>query len=366
MFVTKPAESPLSALKLTMQEKAKQDIAVYARALGFASVGFSSATLTQTAQAGLTAFLEAGCHGTMGWMAERSDQRADPKVLWPETGTVIALGMSYAPVENPLGNLDQPQIGNISVYARNRDYHDIIKGKLKQIAQRIVSRHGGMVKVFVDTAPVMEKPLARQAGLGWQGKHSNLVSRQHGSWLLLGEIFTTLVLPHDDPHPDRCGTCRRCLDACPTGAFPAPYRLDATRCVSYYTIEFHGPVPEPFRHAMGNRIYGCDDCLAVCPWNRFAVQASEAKLKARPELVAPRLDQLVQLDDTSFRLLFSGSPIKRIGRDRFIRNVLYAIGNSGDSSLLPKAQALTDDASDIVADAARWAVARLAEAQNPS
>ncbi|WP_072562615.1 tRNA epoxyqueuosine(34) reductase QueG [Granulibacter bethesdensis] len=349
-----------------MQEKAKRDIAVYARALGFASVGFSSATLTQTAQAGLTAFLEAGFHGTMGWMAERSDQRADPKVLWPETGTVIALGMSYAPVENPLANLDRPQIGNISVYARNRDYHDIIKGKLKQIAQRIVSRHGGMVKVFVDTAPVMEKPLARQAGLGWQGKHSNLVSRQHGSWLLLGEIFTTLVLPEDDPHPDRCGSCRRCLDACPTNAFPAPYRLDATRCVSYYTIEFHGPVPEPFRRAMGNRIYGCDDCLAVCPWNRFAAQASEAKLKARPELVSPQLDQLVQLDDAGFRLLFSGSPVKRIGRDRFIRNVLYAIGNSGDSSLLPKAQALTDDASAIVADAARWAVARLAEAQSPS
>lgn len=295
----------------------------------------------------------------MGWMAERSEQRAHPRTLWAEARSVIALGLSYAPEDDPLDALGRRDRGNISVYARGRDYHDVVKGMLKHLAQFVVSRFDVGVKVFVDTAPVMEKPLAQLAGLGWQGKHTNLVSRRHGSWLFLGEVYTTLDIPPDPPHPDRCGTCSRCLSACPTAAFPAAYRLDATRCISYLTIEHAGPIPHELRPLMGNRIYGCDDCLAVCPWNRFARASPHAKLRAREELTAPRLAELARLDDAAFRALFSGSPVKRIGRSRFVRNVLIAIGNSGEASLLPIASTLRTDADPVVAEAADWACARL-------
>ncbi len=295
----------------------------------------------------------------MGWLAARSNARGDPRTLWPDARSVIALGLSYAPEDDPLATLALPDRGTISVYARNRDYHDVVKGMLKHLAQFIVSRFGPAVKVFVDTAPVMEKPLAERAGIGWQGKHTNLVSRAHGSWLFLGEIYTTLEIAPDTPHRDHCGTCTRCLDICPTDAFPAPYRLDATRCISYLTIEHHGPIPHELRPLMGNRIYGCDDCLAVCPWNRFARATSHEKLRARADLTAPRLAELAGLDDAGFRTMFSGSPIKRIGRDRFVRNVLIAIGNSGDPSLRAVAARLTEDANAIVAEAARWACERL-------
>jgi epoxyqueuosine reductase len=326
-------------------------------------VGFAPAALGPEARARLKAFVAEGKHGDMGWLAERVDERSHPQSLWPEARSVICLGLSYAPDDDPLENLDRPEIGNISVYARNRDYHDLVKGLLKHLAQFIVSRFGPGVKVFVDTAPVMEKPLAEQAGLGWQGKHTNIVSREHGSWLFLGEIYTTLELPPDPPHPPRCGSCTRCLAACPTNAFPAPYRLDATRCISYLTIEHRGPIPLEFRAAMGNRIYGCDDCLAVCPWNRFAQATHEAKLQARDDLTSPRLADLAALDDAGFRALFAGSPIKRIGRDRFVRNVLIAIGNSGDFSLAPVARHLIADANPVVAEAAEWALARLRDGE---
>jgi len=333
-----------------------------ALALGFDAVGFAAAELGPEARARLGAFLAAGQHGDMGWLADRAEQRAHPRALWAEARSVIALGMSYAPEEDPRANLARPGIGNISVYARNRDYHDLVKGRLKHLAQFIVGRFGPEVKVFVDTAPVMEKPLAQRAGLGWQGKHTNLVSRAHGSWLFLGEIYTTLDLPRvDAPHADRCGSCDRCLRACPTDAFPAPYRLDATRCISYLTIEHKGPIPKALRPLMGNRIYGCDDCLAACPWNRFARAGREKALQARPDLVAPPLAELVQLDDAAFRARFAGSPIKRIGRNRFVRNVLIAIGNSGDPALLPAADRLRADPDPVVAEAACWAVATLSE-----
>jgi epoxyqueuosine reductase len=322
-------------------------------------VGFAPAALGPEARARLKTFVAEGKHGDMGWLAERVDERSHPQSLWPEARSVICLGLSYAPDDDPLENLDRPEIGNISVYARNRDYHDLVKGLLKHLAQFIVSRFGPDVKVFVDTAPVMEKPLAEQAGLGWQGKHTNIVSRQHGSWLFLGEIYTTLELPPDPPHPARCGSCTRCLAACPTNAFPAPYRLDATRCISYLTIEHRGPIPLEFRAAMGNRIYGCDDCLAICPWNRFARATHEAKLQARDDLTAPRLADLATLDDAGFRAMFAGSPIKRIGRNRFVRNVLIAIGNSNDLSLASVARHLVADANPVVAEAAEWALARL-------
>jgi epoxyqueuosine reductase len=331
-----------------------------AASLGFDATGFARAALPQEASARLQAFLAAGSHGEMAWLAARAAQRADPRALWPEVQSVISLGLSYAPQGDPLANLSHRQTGNISVYARNRDYHDIVKGKLKTLAQYIVATHGGAVKVFADTAPVMEKPLAEQAGLGWQGKHTNLVSRQHGSWLLLGEIYTTLNLTPDEPHPPHCGTCTRCLTICPTGAFPAPYRLDATRCLSYLTIEHAGPIPEEFRKPMGNRIYGCDDCLAVCPWNRFAKTGREAKLHARADLQSPPLRDLAALDDAAFRRLFAGSPIKRIGRNRFLRNVLIAIGNSADKSLAPAAAASLADPNPVVAEAAAWALKQLA------
>ena len=329
--------------------------------LGFDAVGFARAELGPEVRDRLADFLAAGMHGEMGWMEGRADQRAHPRTLWPEALSVVSLGLSYAPAEDPLATLSQPDRGTISVYARHRDYHDLVKSRLKALARWMVARFEAPgVKVFVDTAPVSEKPLAQQAGLGWQGKHTNLVSRAHGSWLFLGEVYTTLALEPDAPHADRCGTCTRCQTACPTDAFPAPYRLDARRCVSYLTIEHRGPIPEDLRPRLGNRIYGCDDCLAVCPWNRFASPTTVPGLIAREDLSAPRLAELASLDDAAFRARFSGSPIKRVGRGRFVRNVLNAIGNSGDHSLLPIALSLADDEDPVVADSARWAAARLA------
>ena len=343
-----------------MADALARAIRAKAQALGFDVVGFVKAELGPDARVHLKEFLAAGHHGTMGWLAERVQERSHPQLLWREARSVICLGVSYAPDGDPLANLGQGAVGNISVYARNRDYHDVVKGMLKHLAQFIVARSKAGVKVFVDTAPVMEKPLASRAGLGWQGKHTNLVSRQHGSWLFLGEIYTTLELPQDEPGRDHCGTCRRCLEVCPTDAFPAPYQLDATRCISYLTIEHQGPIPDALRPAIGNRIYGCDDCLAVCPWNRFATASHHMKLTARDDLQAPRLQDLGTLDDAAFRQHFAGSPIKRIGRDRFARNVAIAMGNSGQPELMPAAQALCDDANPVVAEAGRWAVARLA------
>jgi len=334
-----------------------------AMALGFDAVGFCAASLGPEARARLADFLAAGQHGTMGWLAERTEMRGDPQVLWPEARSVIALGLSYAPDGDPLATLGHAECGNISVYARNRDYHDVVKGMLKHLAQFVVKAGEAQgevgVKVFVDTAPVMEKPLAEQARLGWQGKHTNLVSRVHGSWLFLGEIYTTLQLAPSEPVAGGCGSCVRCLQACPTDAFPAPYRMDARRCISYLTIEHAGPIPHEFRAAMGNRIYGCDDCLAVCPWNRFAAESRHMKLHGRADLRAPELAVLARLDDAGFRTMFSGSPIKRIGRDRFVRNVLVAIGNSGRPELRDVAAGLTGDADPVVAEAALWAVERL-------
>ena len=309
----------------------------------------------------LGVFLSEGRHGTMSWMEERVHWRGAPQVLWPDAKSVIMLGESYTPDHDPLDVLNMPDRAGISVYAQNRDYHDVLKKKLKRLARWLIAEAGGEVKVFVDTAPVPEKPLGQAAGLGWQGKHTNLVSRQMGSWFFLGSVFTTLDLPADAPEVDHCGSCRACLDICPTDAFPAPYQLDARRCISYLTIEHKEPVDEALRPLLGNRIYGCDDCLAACPWNKFAAEAREAKYHARPELVAPALADLAVLDDAGFRAHFSGSPIKRIGRGRFVRNVLYAIGNSNDPALLPIAQSLVDDPEHVVADAARWAVGCLTE-----
>ncbi|MEX0320040.1 MAG: tRNA epoxyqueuosine(34) reductase QueG [Ruegeria sp.] len=308
----------------------------------------------------LAAFVEAGYHGQMGWMAERMHWRGDPAALWPEARSVIMLAESYTPDHDPRAVLEQRDRGAISVYAQNKDYHDLVKKRLKRLARWLIAEGGGEVKVFVDTAPVPEKALGQAAGLGWQGKHTNLLSRDWGNWAFIGSIFTTLELPVDAAEIDRCGSCRACLDCCPTDAFPAPYQLDARRCISYLTIEHKGPVEEELRGKLGNRIYGCDDCLAACPWNKFAVAASDMRYAAREELKAPKLAELVALDDAAFRALFSGSPIKRIGRDRFVRNVLYAIGNSGEPGLLPAAQALVGDPDPAVADAARWAVKRLA------
>ncbi|MBU6267572.1 MAG: tRNA epoxyqueuosine(34) reductase QueG [Sphingomonadales bacterium] len=338
-----------------------------ARALGFGAAGIAPAATDAATAARLDRWLADEMHGQMAWMAERAHQRRGPDALWPEARSVIALGMSYAPAADP--SAEHPGRARISAYAQGADYHDVVKKALKHLARWLVTEAArrGLgeigVKVFVDTAPVMEKPLGQAAGLGWQGKHTNLVSREHGSWLFLGAIYTTLDLPVDGPEADRCGSCRACQDACPTDAFPAPYRLDARRCISYLTIEHKGPVAEEFRAALGNRIYGCDDCLAACPWNKFAVaaQANRAFLP-RAELASPRLADLLRLDDAGFRRLFSGSPIKRIGRDRFVRNVLYAAGNSGNAALAPPVAALCDDADAAVADAARWALTRLQRA----
>jgi epoxyqueuosine reductase len=295
----------------------------------------------------------------MDWMAERAEARANPSALWPEVRSILMLGMNYGPEGDPLATLRLPECGNLSVYARHRDYHDVVKGALKRLGQDIVRLAGGAIKVFVDTAPVMERALAEAAGLGWQGKHTVLVSRDLGNWLFLGAIYMSVDMPADEPERDHCGSCRRCLDACPTKAFPQPYLLDARRCISYLTIEHKGPIPLDFRAAMGNRIYGCDDCLAVCPWNKFAATAREAKFHARADLVAPRLANLARLDDAAFRKLFAGSPAKRIGRDRFVRNVLIAIGNSGDALLADEARGLLGDPSPLVRGAAVWALSRL-------
>ncbi|MDA7423670.1 tRNA epoxyqueuosine(34) reductase QueG [Thalassococcus lentus] len=321
----------------------------------------------------LQAFVRAERHGQMAWMADRMHWRGAPDVLWPEAKSVIMLAENYGPDHDPLDILAKPELGAISIYAQNRDYHDVVKKRLKRLGRWLIdtaqptSGQGGadiQIKVFVDTAPVPEKALAQAAGLGWQGKHTNVVSRELGSWFFLGCIFTTLELEPDAPEVDHCGSCRACLDVCPTDAFPEPYQLDARRCISYLTIEHRGPVDEALRSAMGNHIYGCDDCLAVCPWNKFASQAAEIKYHARPELRAPSLATLAALDDGEFRAMFSGSPIKRIGRDRFVRNVLYAIGNSKEPALAPVAGALLDDADYAVADAARWAVKRLQSVGN--
>ncbi|KMW59707.1 Iron-sulfur cluster-binding protein [Candidatus Rhodobacter oscarellae] len=334
-----------------------------ARALqeGFSKCRVTVPDAVPDAAARLAQFVEKGRHGQMGWMAERMHWRGDPAALWPEARSVIMLAEAYTPDHDPLEVLGQRDRAAISVYAQNRDYHDIVKKRLKRLGRWLIEQSPCEIKVFVDTAPVMEKPLAEAAGLGWQGKHTNLLARDLGSWFFLGAIFTTLELAPDPPEGEHCGSCRACLDICPTEAFPAPFQLDARRCISYLTIEHKGRVDEALRAKMGNRIYGCDDCLAVCPWNKFAQAAHETRYAAREDLRAPRLAELVQLDDAGFRAKFSGSPIKRIGRDRFVRNVLYAIGNSGEAALRAAALPLADDPDPAVADAARWAAMRLAQ-----
>ncbi len=334
--------------------------------LGFEAVGVARAEANALAAERLDEFVAEGRHGTMGWLPETAERRRSVPGLWPQARSVVVLGMNYGPDEDPLALLGRRERGAISVYARHRDYHDVIKGRLKELAGRLLSRAeaaglaGHDVKVFVDTAPLMEKPLGQAAGLGWQGKHTNLVSRHFGSWLFLGSIVTTLELPEDEPGRDMCGSCRACQDACPTDAFPAPYKLDARRCISYLTIETRAPVPADLRPLMGNRIYGCDDCLAVCPWNKFARRAREAKLRAREDLKAPHLASLLALDDAAFRALFSGSPVKRVGRAKFVSNCLVAAGNSGDPGFLPQVDHLLADPAPIVRAMAVWALGRLA------
>jgi epoxyqueuosine reductase len=330
-----------------------------ARAEGFAAAGICRPESIPQAAPALHGFVAEGRHGQMAWMAERMAWRGDPAALWPQARAVVMLAESYTPHEDPLDLISRRDRGSISVYARGNDYHDVVKKRLKRLGRWLVAETGAEIKVFVDTAPVMEKPLAAAAGIGWQGKHTNLLSRELGNWFFLGAIFTTLELATDAPGEDHCGSCRACLDICPTRAFPAPYRLDARRCISYLTIEHSGPVDPELRPLMGNRIYGCDDCLAVCPWNKFAAMAREAAYWARIELRAPMLAHLAALDDAGFREVFSGSPIKRIGRDRFVRNVLYAIGNSGEAGLIATARRLAADADATVRDAAGWALERL-------
>ncbi|MEP2532668.1 tRNA epoxyqueuosine(34) reductase QueG [Shimia sp.] len=346
-----------------MSAEVKARLIAEARAVGFDMARVCRPDAVGHVPAGLAGFLAESYHGQMGWLAERTEWRANPAALWPQARSVIVLGESYTPEHDPIEIHRRPDRGAISVYAQNRDYHDIVKKRLKRLARWLIAEAGPEteVKVFVDTAPVPEKPLGQAAGLGWQGKHTNLVSRDLGSWFFIGSVFTTLDLPVDAPEVDHCGSCRACLDACPTGAFPAPNQIDARRCISYLTIEHHGPVDEALRPLLGNRIYGCDDCLAACPWNKFAVSAREIRYAARADLVAPRLGELAVLDDAEFRAFFSGSPVKRIKRDRFVRNVLYAIGNSGDQSLINVAQGLCEDPDATVADAAKWAVKRLRE-----
>ncbi|MDF7773745.1 tRNA epoxyqueuosine(34) reductase QueG [Sphingomonas sp. AOB5] len=335
-------------------------IKVKAAELGFADCGIARADAAPQSGARLREWLSEGKHGSMIWMEERAHHRESPAGLWPEVRSVISLGMSYAPAIDPLALEGQGDRGRISVYAQGADYHDVVKRALKALARWLVEQSPSDLKVFVDTAPVMEKPLAEAAGLGWQGKHTNLVSRTHGSWLFLGAIYTTLDLAPDTRGVETCGSCDACQTACPTQAFPAPFRLDARRCISYLTIEHKGPIPEEFRAAMGNRIYGCDDCLAVCPWNKFAAAAqANMAFAPRAELVAPELAELLSLDDAGFRQVFSGSPIKRIGRDRMVRNCLIAAGNSGDKALVPVVERLIDDPDDVVREAAGWALARL-------
>lgn len=339
----------------------ESEIKTRGRELGFDLVRICDARVPKERQAAYQAFIDAGQYGEMDWLAREPERRAQPKNLWAEVNSVIVCAMSYAPLSDPLAELAHRDAGVISVYARNRDYHDVIKGKLKNLAGWVAAKAASDVKVFVDTAPILEKPLAERAGVGWQGKHTNLVARQGGSWLFLGEIFTSSRLSADKSEQDHCGQCRRCLDICPTDAFPAPYRLDARRCISYLTIEHKSPIPREFRRAIGNRIYGCDDCLAICPWNKFALDAREAKLQGRPENTLPALMELLALDNDSFRQRFSGSPIKRIGRDRFLRNVLIAAGNSATVRLIPQIEQLLADPSPLVRGAAVWALRRLAD-----
>ena len=337
----------------------KSALAQQARALGFDCIGVTDPDAIADAGKHFREFLARGAHGDMDWLAAQPERRTDPRVLWGGVRSIIMVGVNYGPDENPLEILKLRARGAISAYAQGDDYHDLIKKRLKTLARWLVATTGDEVKVFVDTAAVMEKPLAQAAGLGWQGKHTNLVSREFGSWLFLGAIFTASELPRDEADADHCGSCRACQDICPTAAFPAPYKLDARRCISYLTIENKGPIPLEFRKAIGNRIYGCDDCLAVCPWNKFAQTGREAKLAARAELRAPSLADLVRLDDAAFRALFAKSPVKRIGRDRFLRNVLTAIGNSGDARLADETERLLHDESPLVRGAAIWALSQL-------
>ena len=333
-----------------------------AHALGFDAVGVCAADGAARQRQNLEAFLGAGLHGDMAWMARRPAARADPKALWPEAESIIALGVSYAPAGDPLATLGRPAHGAISVYAHGRDYHDVLRKRLKALGRWMTETYACSVKVFVDTAPVMEKPAAGRAGIGWQGKHTNLVSRRFGSWLFLGEVFTTMRLAADGPHADLCGSCDRCIRACPTDAFPEPYRIEATRCISYLTIEHKGAIPEALRPLMGNRIYGCDDCLAVCPWNKFPPAADEPAFRPRSAPPAPRLADLAGLDEAAFREMFAGTAVKRTGRERFVRNVLIAAGNSGDPALAEALRPLTDDPSPLVREAAAWALGRLERA----
>lgn len=333
-------------------------------ALGFTSLGITPARTARDIQSALDAFVAQGRHGEMTWMADTLARRRSPELMWRDAKTAIMVSANYAPKHNPLEDLALKTRGNISVYARNKDYHDVLKKQLKKLARWVVAQSGAQVKVFVDTAPVMEKPLAAQAGLGWQGKHTNLVSRSYGSWLFLGAILTDALLPSSTPESDHCGTCQACLDVCPTAAFPAPYQLDARRCISYLTIEYKGHIAPEFRTAMGNRIYGCDDCLAVCPWNKYAQAAAQAAFYARPELTVPDLADLLALDDASFRQVFTASPIKRIGRDRFIRNCLIAAGNSGDPALIDPIKTHLYDTAAIVRAMAVWALKQLLTADS--
>jgi epoxyqueuosine reductase len=349
----------LSTIEKLSPDKVKTALAREAAALGFDCIGVTSPDAIGQAGIHFREFLEAGSHGDMDWLAQNPERRMHPRVLWPGVRSIVMLGFNYGPDEDPLLALAKRTRGTISAYAQGDDYHDVIKKRLKTLARWLHATTGDEVKVFIDTAAVMEKPLAQAAGLGWQGKHTNLVSREFGSWLFLGAIFSATDLPHDEPDIDHCGTCAACQEICPTAAFPAPYKLDARRCISYLTIENKGPIPREFRKAMGNRIYGCDDCLAVCPWNKFAQIGRESKLAARAELREPSLAELARLDDAAFRALFSKSPVKRIGRDRFVRNVLIAIGNSGEAALAVEAERLLDDESALVRGAAVWALSQL-------
>src|SRR5690348_4515792 len=355
----RPKRPPRRATPVELRDAIRAE----ALRLGFDAVGFARASLASHARAErlqrLGEFLEAGWHGDMGWLGERTAQRADPQALWQDAKTVVSLAINYAPPNDPLEVLKNGERAAISVYAQGRDYHDVMKTRLKALGRFVWDTYRHEIKVFVDTAPLMEKPAAQAAGLGWQGKHTNLVSRHWGSWLFLGELLLSIELPYDNPEIDRCGHCRACLDACPTNAFPAPYQLDARRCISYLTIEHEGPIDEALRPLLGNRIYGCDDCLAACPWNKFAQNAREAAFTPRTELTAPALAELAMLDEAAFRDRFAGTAIKRIGRDRFIRNVAYALGNSVSPDAVPAVQQLLNDESSLVRDAARWAFSRL-------
>jgi len=358
-------DSDLPAAAGTPDFAAKEAIRAKAFELGFDAAGFAAAEAGPADRANLAAFLGGGRHGDMTWLADTFARRTDPRTLWPEARTVVALGVNYGPAGDPRALRGRADRGAISVYARNRDYHDVVKKRVKRLARWIVETLGGDVKVFVDTAPVMEKPLAQRAGIGWQGKHTNLVARAFGSWLFLAEVFTTLELSPDAPETDLCGTCNRCAEACPTDALAEPYRMNATRCISYVTIEHKGAIDPDLRAALGNRIYGCDDCLAACPWNKFSRPTTEAAFRGRPELDAPSLADLAGLDDAAFRQVFAGTPIKRTGRDRLLRNVLIAIGNSGDAGLLSVVRPRLIDRSSLVREAARWAYERLAGGPPP-